>query len=317
MKNPFKKAEQKDNPFRGLWEDAGSAVEMLERSPVPTEPKALPTGAVQSRVRWGVGGVFGGLIFFLAIQVILVLAIFQGIAFSGDLDVLTDPVSLTTHPAVIIASSIAMWASWVTWMWITSRKKGTNNFFSDFKLRIHWKRDLGLGLLIGLGLIVAVNGSSLLLEAFGVSMAGSDNGAVFGPGGGVAAAIMAVLIASIAGPFFEEVFFRGYILQAVRNTVLNQRDVSLRLGTQNPLVDWAAKHKNGLAVTLSSIVFGFMHFQGVDTFGQIYVVLVTGLLGAVLAFTTLRYGRLGPAIFAHMFYNGGTLLLAWMTASIG
>jgi len=53
-----------------------------------------------------------------------------------------------------------------------------------------------------------------------------------------------------------------------------------------------------------------MHFQGVGTFGQWYVVIVTGTLGLVFGIAAVKFKRIGPGIFAHMFYNGATLLLA-------
>jgi hypothetical protein len=49
-------------------------------------------------------------------------------------------------------------------------------------------------------------------------------------------------------------------------------------------------------VIVSATVFGVMHLQPIDTPALIGFGLVTGWLAA-------RYGRLGPAIWAHVAFN--------------
>jgi membrane protease YdiL (CAAX protease family) len=75
---------------------------------------------------------------------------------------------------------------------------------------------------------------------------------------------------------------------------------------------WGNKNKHILAIVISSILFGFMHFQGFETFGQWLVVIVTGSLGLVLAIVTYKLKRIAPAMVAHVLYNSisfGLLLL--------
>ncbi len=95
--------------------------------------------------------------------------------------------------------------------------------------------------------------------------------------------VTAVLIA----PFVEELLFRGILLKALQ------------------------RHGRNLAVVVSSLLFTAIHVPGLsmDNMLASAVVVLPPLfvLGVVLAFLTLRTGRLGPAIFLH---SGWNLLVA-------
>jgi membrane protease YdiL (CAAX protease family) len=91
--------------------------------------------------------------------------------------------------------------------------------------------------------------------------------------------LLLVLIVVIAAPIAEEVFYRGLLLRALEG----------RLGA-------------GFAVVGSSVLFALTHFQGI----QLAALFMFGLLAALL---TVRTGRLGPAIFAHMGFNAWTVFL--------
>jgi membrane protease YdiL (CAAX protease family) len=85
--------------------------------------------------------------------------------------------------------------------------------------------------------------------------------------------VLLVAIVAIAAPVVEELFYRGLWL----------RSVERRLGT-------------AAAVGVSSVVFAAVHFQPYD---------FPALLGfaVVVAVLTVRTGRLGPAIWAHVVFN--------------
>jgi len=85
--------------------------------------------------------------------------------------------------------------------------------------------------------------------------------------------VLLVAIVAVAAPLFEELFYRGLWLRAVER----------RWGT-------------GWAVVTSSLVFGLIHFQVYD----LPALIGFGLVVAVL---TVRTGRLGPAIWAHVAFN--------------
>jgi len=92
-----------------------------------------------------------------------------------------------------------------------------------------------------------------------------------------------VLAAVVMAPITEEVIFRGVLLKALRN------------------------HSNRFIMVVTAAVFSSVHILGLD-FERIWAsaVLVLPpifLLGLLLAWVTLRTGRLGPAIFLHSGWN--------------
>jgi uncharacterized protein len=94
--------------------------------------------------------------------------------------------------------------------------------------------------------------------------------------------ILGVLV-SVVAPVVEELFYRGLVLRAFER----------RFGSTT-------------AVVASSLWFGASHFQLVQ-FPALF------LLGAVLAVLTVRTGRLGPAIVAHVVFNAITMVLLGLT----
>lgn len=97
---------------------------------------------------------------------------------------------------------------------------------------------------------------------------------------------------AIGAPFVEEVFFRGFFAR----TLTNFRSVA---GTRafNALI----------VAAITSVVFGLFHFQPLLAPALIF-------FGAVCAFLTHRYGRLGPAICLHIGFNAHTMIaLAFQT----
>ena len=98
---------------------------------------------------------------------------------------------------------------------------------------------------------------------FGLRMRASD----------VIGVIMLILVVVIAAPVFEELFYRGLWLRAIER----------RAGTVP-------------AVIGSSVLFGVVHFEPYD----LPALIGFGVIAAVL---TVRTGRLGPAIWAHVAFN--------------
>lgn len=87
------------------------------------------------------------------------------------------------------------------------------------------------------------------------------------------------LFVGIGAPIAEEIFFRGLLL----------RSIEKRFGTTVGLVG-------------SSVLFGATHFQALQ-----FLPLVGA--GLVFGYLTVRSGRLGPGIVAHMAFNTATVVL--------
>jgi uncharacterized protein len=96
--------------------------------------------------------------------------------------------------------------------------------------------------------------------------------------------LVLALLVSLVAPVVEELFYRGLVLRAFER----------RSGSR-------------AAVLGSSVWFGASHLQAVQ-FPALF------LLGVVLALLTVRSGRLGPAIVAHVTFNAITMGLLAVTS---
>jgi len=90
--------------------------------------------------------------------------------------------------------------------------------------------------------------------------------------------IIGILYITIAGPIGEEILFRGIILSGL-------------LKSYSPLK----------SIAVSSILFGFLHFNIVQS-------LVTTVLGLMLGFILVKTGSLWVCIISHILYNSLTIL---------
>jgi membrane protease YdiL (CAAX protease family) len=97
--------------------------------------------------------------------------------------------------------------------------------------------------------------------------------------------VLLVLVVVVLAPIIEELFFRGLLL----------RSLERRVGRWGALI-------------ISSLVFGAVHLQALQF-------LALTVIGLVLGWLTQHFGRLGPAIWAHVAFNGvaTALLLAEAT----
>ena len=140
---------------------------------------------------------------------------------------------------------------------------------------------LGLGLLLQLALAVLFLPLTSLLfpdgdsaQQVGSALAGLET---------TPARVAAVLTAVVVAPVTEELTFRGVLLKAF--------------------------HKRGrrTIMVLTSLVFAAFHTLGLDPERLLQAAAVVlpqlFLVGLVLAWITLRTGRLGPAIFIHSGFN--------------
>jgi membrane protease YdiL (CAAX protease family) len=91
--------------------------------------------------------------------------------------------------------------------------------------------------------------------------------------------VLLVVIVVLIAPVVEEIFFRGLLL----------RSLERRFGP-------------GWSLGVSSVLFGLAHFQWL----QLPALVMFGLVAGVLV---QRYGRLGPAIFAHIAFNAVTVVV--------
>lgn len=166
-------------------------------------------------------------------------------------------------------------------LWYVSHRRGTS--FPAIGLDVQPSDGififLGIGLQIGLSLLVVPIADRLGFEGSTQEITESipqDASSV--------AQIALILIVALLAPITEELMFRGVLYQ-----LLEQRQ-----GFRS-------------AVFGSALVFSSFHIIGLSTENFATAALITlpqlFIVGAVLANTSRRRGRLGPAIFIHAGFN--------------
>lgn len=180
---------------------------------------------------------------------------------------------------VLVLALVGQYAGHLLALWILARRKGNPDL--GFAIEGRDVPYLGVGLVLQLALaLLFLPLSSLLFpdgepaQQVSSALAGLETTA-----GKVAAIVTAVVIA----PVTEELTFRGVLLKS-----LEQRS-------------------RRTVMVVTALVFSAFHLLGLDpshllqaaalVLPQLFVV------GLVLAWVTLRSGRLGPAIFIHSGFN--------------
>jgi membrane protease YdiL (CAAX protease family) len=229
---------------------------------------ASRTDAPEPSVRWGMGDAVLGTIGALVVSLVV---------YSVALSVSNTPTEDSdTIPLWAVALlQVPLWATLLAVAWRATMRKGRSSLRLDFGLAFRPK-DIWVGLLSGFVAQMAIAAVLVLLESvFDLDI--SDVGEVAenltdradDPVGVVALFLVVVGIA----PVVEEIFYRG----------LWQRAAQRRLGRWPGLL-------------LGAVVFGVIHLQPIDTLALVAFGLVAGWLAD-------RYGRLGPAIWAHVAFN--------------
>jgi len=226
---------------------------------------------------WGLGdAAVGWLVAYSAAATIGALIL----ALAGHADTKPDDLPMT----MVALSYPPLWLGFVGIPVLVSHLKG-RGAVRDFHLAVRL-RDLAaipVGLLTQFPLVPLVSWPFVVLAGKSMDDLGeSATKLADRADGSTVGVVLLVLIVVIGAPIAEELFFRGLVLRAFEK----------RYGTT-------------IAVIASSVVFGATHFQPLQ-FPALTVA------GAVFALLAVRTDRLGPAILAHMAFNGLTVVnLVW------
>jgi membrane protease YdiL (CAAX protease family) len=218
------------------------------------------------RARWGMGDAALGIVAsFVLSQVGVVMAIVAGGYKTTD-----------DFPLWVIGLvEIPLWIGLLGAVYLASTRKGTGSLRADFGLLMR-PRDIPIGLAAGFGgqlvIVVLVTPIYRLLgvdtDRVGETAAKLADRAVHGID-----VVVLVLFVAICAPIVEELFYRGLLL----------RSVERRFGTV-------------IGVIGTSVLFAVVHFQ-------VYDLLPLALAGLLFSVLSVRSGRLGPSIWAHMAFN--------------
>lgn len=240
---------------------------------------ATPPGEVSSgrgdegpdTVRWGISDAVAGVLLSLTLSIVVTSLVYGALG----------PERFAGLP--LWATALLQVPLWIALLGVplaATHLKGRRSLRRDFGFAMRWS-DLPIGLALGLGLQVALGILlQILYPLLGLDLDRVGESAVkltaeATNGFGVA---LVILIAAIGAPLFEELFYRGLFLRSVQR----------RFG-------------NVAAVVVPAVVFGLVHFQLFD-------LLALVLFGIAMGIVTLRVGRLGLAIWAHVAFNLTALL---------
>lgn len=235
----------------------------MSADPEVVTPEATST----PDVRWGMGDALAGnLAIYIAsfVAVTVVAAVFGGDVLAGNLPLWGT--ALLQVPVWVGLLGAPLWAT---------HRKGLRSLADDFGLRMRWS-DIPFGLAMGfVGQLVLALVVTVVYRALGVDLdrVGESAEVLTSAAVDPFSVVLLVLVAVVAAPVLEELFYRGLWLRAAER----------RIGRVG-------------AVLLTSAVFGIVHLQPYD------FVALAGF-GLLLGVLTVRTGRLGPAIWAHIAFN--------------
>lgn len=160
-------------------------------------------------------------------------------------------------------------------------------------------KHLGVGVLAGAGMWLALQLANYGLVTMGVKMSSSTTAAsLSGLTGGWRVFLWYVATPFII-PLLEEMFYRGMILS------------SFQTGIKNPRV------ARILGVLFATVWFGLAHAQGFSSVSDWFIVIWTGLVGLVNSLLVLKQKHIWGAYGLHATYNGATVLVTTLLAALG
>lgn len=296
------------NAFEGIWDrrQKPSAITNTAQK----YSSLVPEVGSEHRPKkgWGLLSPILALLGYLVVQAIILMLWLQFYPVEDKLNLMQD---LTTSPTFILVNAIAGYMVWVGAMFFTTYTRGKGSFVKEYWFSFK-KKDFLWGPLIAIAALALVLGVNFLINLAGLSPEGNSNWIkeLEGPG----LWLVAVGMVTLLGPFCEELFFRGYVLQSV----INGREKALKraeiIGSNLviKLTAWSYNARYVLSVIISSLIFGLMHFQTDSVLNAVVTVSITGLLGVVFAIMVLKTKRLGMSIVAHIVYNGCNMLLFFL-----
>ena len=256
-----------------------------ETTTAPASGYSPPTS-----VRWGLKQVGAGLGLFVVVLLGANLLVLAGVI--EPTDAAQFGLSLAGYGALLAAVVYA------------SRRLGQRSLAKDFWLRFR-PVDLAIGLGIAvLGKILGVVWGVIGIGLFGVPEQQSNLSLSADT---LWLVLNGVVMVVIVAPFVEELFMRGLVMHAIRNAILR------RGGRTQPAPAKVQRTALLVSIGLSALLFMALHLYQATEPALLFILgaqtLTLGLLNGVIVFVTQR---LGPAIVAHMVFNGisvATLLL--------
>jgi membrane protease YdiL (CAAX protease family) len=239
----------------------------------PSDGTPAPKG---DQPTWGLGDAAAGVVAAQVLSVLVIGVVYAATGWSAPEDI---PIWATG------LLQIPLWIGLAGAVWYAAQRKG-HGLSADFGFSSR-VMDAPVGLVVGIACQVLV--LPLLywpvLRALGVSSDELSEPAerLAGRAEGTTGWLVLAAMVVVAAPLVEELFYRGLLLRAM---------------TKRGWSPW-------VAVLGSAALFAAMHFQPLQFIGLFAFGLVLGALAQL-------YGRLGPAIWAHVGFNGTTVVALYL-----
>lgn len=147
------------------------------------------------------------------------------------------------------------------------------------------------GFILGVIAFAGLQFFAYLFSLAGLSMTSSDTSNSVASLEGVWRYVILVGFVFLIVPITEEIFFRGFILGSVKKSYPDDKKRAVFWGT-----------------LISVVYFSVAHYQGLDNFSSIFLLIWIGLIALVNCWSTLKTDSLNTAIVTHCTYNGITVL---------
>lgn len=202
-----------------------------------------------------------------------------GIALSLALGLLGLAIAPHIRAVRLLGGQIGLWTGLVGACVLVSRRYGTGSLRDDFAVRAEG-RDVARG--VGISIAGRFAGGLVAVPLIGLNrrFAGTNTYVFQRLRSDKPTYLLLAIIAAIGAPLVEELFFRGLMMRALERP----------FGLTGSLVAQA-------------LLFGCAHINPLFGLGNVSVVAVTATLGVILGITARRFGRLGPGMLAHGFFN--------------
>lgn len=195
----------------------------------------------------------------------------------------------TTDPAFLLGSTLGLWFGLGGSCVVAVKRKGTGSL-KDLGL----VRPRGVDLALGVGFAIAVTIAVAIVTAL---LSGIDRHLLPGGGrpdvtdpihnGAILGLVVLYFIAVVGAPFFEELYFRGLV----------QGTLTARWGA------W-------IAIAVQAMLFGLVHLDPNNGWGNIGVFLIITTVGFGLGMIRNFSHRLPPGMFTHAGYNAIIVTIA-------
>jgi membrane protease YdiL (CAAX protease family) len=249
------------------WTDGVSDKQgSVSQSPLPPDGASAAWAALEDHRRG-----FSAWIVLVAVGAFLLSSIVGGLA--GYL-----ASQVNTAAGLLVGASVNYGGLYLTCV-LVSRRRGTGNLADDFGLQYR-SGDWWRGVLISFGARIAGIVVVAILVAISEDLAGSNTAAFDEHRDSLGFVLCAAVVAVVMAPFFEELFFRGLILQSLEGSF-----------------------PAPVAIGLQGALFGLAHVGGAEGVGNIGLVLGLAAAGVVFGICARRYHRIVPGMIAHACFN--------------